>query len=271
LPYLHFLWVAETSGTPIEEPVSLPPSGCVLLTMFTNNSRYEIKLASDDGFKESPRAALQGQHHGPIVTRTTANATNAIGVMFKPSGFHNIFGVNMASLTDRISDAEVIIGPGLTKLLDSLADLKINEERIEAVMTYILRVVQEKGPLKVKSDKIVDVMQEHMGTLPVGDVAEQFQMNSRSLERIFAEEIGVSPKYLNRVMQFNNALQILKYEPGIRWAQLATRAGYYDQAHMIKAFLEFSGKSPAIYDEKDTRFTETHLTRDSDKEKNTYE
>jgi len=239
--------------------------------MFTTSSRYEIKLASDDDFKISPRAALQGQHHGPIVTRTTAEATNAIGVMFRPSGFHNIFGVKMNSLTDRISDAEVIIGPGLTKLLDDLILLQSNEDRIEAVMTYIANVVRVKGPLKIKSDKIVDVMQQHMGTMPVGNVAEQFQMNSRSLERIFAEEIGISPKYLNRVMQFNNALQILKYEPGIRWSELATRAGYYDQAHMIKAFLEFAGKSPANYDEKNTRFSETHLTRDSNKEKNIYE
>jgi len=114
-------------------------------------------------------------------------------------------------------------------------------------MRYLADAVEQRGPSKIKSDKIVDVMQQHMGTLPVGNVAEKFNMNSRSLERIFAEEIGVSPKYLNRVMQFNNALQILKYEPGIRWAELATRAGYYDQAHMIKAFLEFAGMSPANY------------------------
>jgi AraC-like DNA-binding protein len=191
--------------------------------------------------------------------------------MFKPSGFHNIFEINMTSLTDKISDAEVIIGPDITKLLNDFAGLNSNEERIEAVMSHFENVVQQKGNSKNKSDKIVDVMKQHMGTMPVGDVAEQFQMNSRSLERIFAEEIGISPKYLNRVMQFNNALQILKYEPGIRWAELATRAGYYDQAHMIKAFLEFAGKSPANYDEPYTRFTETHLVKDADKQKNTYE
>jgi len=126
LPYLHFLWIAETSGTPVEEPVSLPPSGCVLLTMFTTKARYEIKLASEESFKLSPRAALQGQHHGPVSTRTTSEATHAIGVMFRPSAFHDIFGVKMTSLTDRISDAETIIGSSLTALLDSLSDLDSN-------------------------------------------------------------------------------------------------------------------------------------------------
>lgn len=269
-PYINFLWVAETTDGLAAEPIATPPSGFILLTMFTSASRYEMKL-DDEEFKVAPRAALQGHHFGPIVSRALSDDTSAVGVMFKPTAFHQMWKVNMSELTNKITDAEPILGPDLTHLLDRLALNQSHDQRIQSVIAYLESVLRRQTITRARSEKIVEFMQQHFGTMPVADIASRFKLNNRALERIFSEEVGISPKYLNRVIQFNNILKILKYTPEIRWADLATRAGYYDQAHMIKAFIEFAGKSPLTYEQSDHRFTETHLTKEAGKKVNTYE
>lgn len=238
--------------------------------MFRTPARYEIKLEGEE-FVLSPRAAFQGQHHKPIVTRASSATTHAIGIMFKPSAVYQLWRLNMRKLTQKVSDAEALLGDEITRLVDDLSQPGSNEQCIEIVTRYLESRIEKHGVAHSRSEKVVELMQQRMGTMPVGELATQFNVSNRALERIFAEEIGVAPKYLNRVLQFNNALQILKYTPEIRWADLAARAGYYDHAHMIKAFIEFSGKTPVGYDGKDHRFTETHLNKESDKNINIYE
>lgn len=262
-PFVHLLWTSTTKDSLAAEPITTPPNGCVLLTMFTDDSRYMVKFENSD-FKITPRAALLGQHFGPVITKATRDETSTIGIMFKSVAFHRLYGVDMSALTQKVSDAENILGLVVTLLMDEIASVQNDALRVEAVTKFLENSVSKIVPKKTRTESIVETMVEHRGTKSVTDIAKEYQVTTRLIEKDFRTQIGISPKYFNRIIQFNATLEILKYTPEIRWAELAIRAGYYDQAHLIKAFQEFTGRSPLRHVQVDQTLTQTHLAKERD-------
>jgi len=57
----------------------------------------------------------------------------------------------------------------------------------------------------------------------------------------------LNPKLFNRIERFQSVLAKVQRVPEPEWDQLALEYGYFDQSHLIRDFLEFSGFSPADY------------------------
>jgi transcriptional regulator GlxA family with amidase domain len=72
-------------------------------------------------------------------------------------------------------------------------------------------------------------------------------ISRRQLGRLFQERIGIGPKSLGRLGRFQRALRGLDGNPRSSLASVATRAGYFDQAHMSRDFRLFAGTTPAGY------------------------
>jgi AraC-like DNA-binding protein len=64
---------------------------------------------------------------------------------------------------------------------------------------------------------------------------------------VFNLEVGVKPKLFVRIQRFQRVLQKVHYLPVVDWRQLALEQGYFDQSHLIRDFVAFSGLSPADY------------------------
>ena len=81
----------------------------------------------------------------------------------------------------------------------------------------------------------------------VGDVADHAGLSSRRLIDLFLQQTGLTPKAFQRVRRFQRALQGLYTGYEEDWASLALGCGYYDQAHFIHDFRDFSGMTPSEY------------------------
>ena len=66
----------------------------------------------------------------------------------------------------------------------------------------------------------------------------------RQLERNFKKQIGVSPKQLGKVIRLQTALKMLLDPKTERLTEIAYESEYFDQAHFIKDFKEFTGINP---------------------------
>ena len=78
-------------------------------------------------------------------------------------------------------------------------------------------------------------------------VAEIVGLSRRQLGRLFRERIGISPKSLGRLGRFQRALRALDGSSRTSLAAVATRAGYFDQAHLGRDFRLFAGTTPSCY------------------------
>ena len=64
--------------------------------------------------------------------------------------------------------------------------------------------------------------------------------------KLFNDWVGLSPAYSLRLSQFTDSLTLLQNE-SIRLTEVAIESGFYDQAHFIRVFKEFTDITPGKY------------------------
>ena len=69
----------------------------------------------------------------------------------------------------------------------------------------------------------------------------------RRLQRLFADYVGVSPKWVMRRARLHEAAERAEGGGQVDWAALASDLGYADQAHLTRDFTETIGVPPARY------------------------
>ena len=81
----------------------------------------------------------------------------------------------------------------------------------------------------------------------VSDLAERLSLSVRSVQRLFADHVGLSPSWVIRRYRLHEAAAEATAGGGVDWARLAIALGYYDQAHLVRDFSATVGTPPARY------------------------
>jgi transcriptional regulator GlxA family with amidase domain len=85
------------------------------------------------------------------------------------------------------------------------------------------------------------------GDIRISRIANALDWSRKHLVARFNKEVGVGPKAIARMVRFNRALAIAQAARCPDWAELAVECGYADQAHLVREFHEFAGKSPMAF------------------------
>jgi AraC-like DNA-binding protein len=149
-----------------------------------------------------------------------------------------LFGIPGDRLTDRIVPLEDLWGKRALHLLDRLAAARTFQE-CAAILTP-----PRVEPLPV--ERVIAWIDQRHGCVTMDQVARECGISPRQLRRTFLEQTGLSPKFLARVLRFRHAVAQAPRAGG-DFAGLALDCGYYDQAHLIRDFREFAGRTPTAY------------------------
>ena len=79
------------------------------------------------------------------------------------------------------------------------------------------------------------------------DLVIRAGIGKRSIQRIFNEYVGVSPKWTIRRYRLHEVIEKVNSGGRPAWAELALELGYFDQAHFINDFRSIVGYSPTQY------------------------
>ncbi len=162
-----------------------------------------------------------------------------VGATFRPGVFRTVLRAPVASLTDRIVPAREVPGlpagrpgtPTLTALAEWLRAMPAREPdaagREAAAATAL--VAADRALTRV------DHLAAHCGT------------GVRRLQRLFAEHVGVGPKWVIRRYRLHEVTQRLAAGDPVDWAGLAAELGYADQAHLSRDFTALFGEPPTHY------------------------
>jgi AraC-like DNA-binding protein len=168
-----------------------------------------------------------------------SKGSETFGIRFRPA---------MAALFVRAPWEELIDRTVAAEGTNALAErLERPAGRIAAVESW-LRMERDPGPVQ----RIVNWVSE--SPMRMDDLSRHAGLSTRQLRRLFVAETGLTPKYLCRVLRFRRALQRMPPLSQPDFAALALDAGYYDQAHFINEFRQFSGHTPAAWQVHRGRF-----------------
>ncbi len=90
-------------------------------------------------------------------------------------------------------------------------------------------------------------MYAHRGNISVAELSAAQGVSSRQLQRRFAEELGVPPKTVAKVVRFAESWSRLLSKPDMSLADLALDLGYSDQSHLTNEFTAFGRRSPRAF------------------------
>lgn len=163
------------------------------------------------------------------------------GVRFRPAMAAE-FVPDAAQITDRIVPLAEFWGNAADSLIDRLAACPTFEAKSEA-MNEVLRPVNPAGSGLRAIEQLAAVPKS------LDALAATNGLSTRQLRRVCWERAGVPPKLLARILRFRKAIERIRAMSGPRadWARFALECGYFDQAHLIREFQEFSGSTPGRY------------------------
>jgi AraC-like DNA-binding protein len=93
----------------------------------------------------------------------------------------------------------------------------------------------------------------------MGQLAEDVNMSQKHLERLFQRYVGHTPKTYARIARFQGALGSMTLSQGMDAVDLVSRFGYFDQAHLINDFKQFTGVTPGQYQAAQYSVIQTYL------------
>ena len=96
-------------------------------------------------------------------------------------------------------------------------------------------------------NQIIDYIIANREIIRVDDVVSQLNISKRTLQRMFRQYVGVSPKWVIKRYRLHEAAKQVADGGVVNWSKLALDLGYFDQTHFIKDFKRIVGKSPAGY------------------------
>lgn len=85
------------------------------------------------------------------------------------------------------------------------------------------------------------------GRVRVSAVAAELGWSRRYLTERFRDEVGLSPRTFARVLRFEYAHELATAHTPLPWADVAALSGYADQAHLVRDWGEFTGRSPTAW------------------------
>lgn len=170
------------------------------------------------------------------------------GVRFLP-GFNPILGENvMDKLIDRKIPFEELVDD--ERMLNSIYTAESFRDRIDAFMRYYMSIYQRIMPMD-KSNLIVrhslNMIFNRRGNITVEELADETGYSTRHINQCFRDETAMSPKQFIKIIRFQSALDRLHSNEKKPLSEIASSAGYYDQAHFIREFREYTGFTPNKY------------------------
>jgi AraC-like DNA-binding protein len=229
--YIETYWVSTTNSLCVPAPQKIFPDGCSELLVNTGgNTLYLDNTAIKPGI-----VYLAGTHRG-VINFTSMPNSSFFGITFKPGGFSSFFKIPLYEVAGQFTDVGI-------KELAFISNCEDRQLTISMVNAFFMKRLSQAGErcLSITGDLYLT-----KGAISIDDLSKRHNIELRSLERLFKNNVGVTPKELSKIIRFQSVLKRLKdknFDGNL--LPLALEMGYYDHSHFTNEIKEFSELTPS--------------------------
>jgi AraC-like DNA-binding protein len=244
--FVERIWYC--SGAPLHTRERVLPGGGAVDLL--------VNLAEDQIPSDPANPAAVRAHSGAVFRGTSTQGftydprlrASMLGVHFRPGGAFPFLGISPSEIVDGQVQLDELWGGDGRNLREQLLEISSADERFRLVEAVLLRRLRHARPGHPAARAAVAAFQAGGSDVRVADVATLVGLSRRRFIQVFETEVGLTPKFYARLRRFHRVKQRIATLGGPpSWATFAVESGYFDQSHMIRDFVEFSGMSPATY------------------------
>lgn len=240
-PFVKCYWTLVSPATKDPERQRIVPDGCMEL-IFHLGDLYK-QYVDAENFLIQPRCFVIGQLTQVLEIEPTGD-THIFSVRFQPQGFTPFAHVALKKLENKACALEDLFGDDGLELEQLILNASDTQARIRLIEKFLLHQLMNTETINQVVKSTVDTMIDVNGRLAISDLSQKLQLNRRQLERKFASAVGLSPKQLSKIIRLQHILKQLINKEFNQLSDLAYEGEYFDQAHFIRDFKEFTGLTP---------------------------
>ncbi|MBE1530773.1 AraC family transcriptional regulator [Actinomadura algeriensis] len=210
---------------------------------------YDTKVLSHPSVHlvfEEPEPLVYGVDRDLFVRRLEGEG-QVLGVKFRPGCFRPLAGRPVIELADGRFPAAEFFGPETAAANREVLGTSDTDLMAKTAEEFLLPRLPVPDPAAGEVAVMVERLTAAPAVFRVAQAAELLHVSSRTLQRLFAEYVGASPKWVLRRARLHEAATRADRGAPVDWAALADELGYYDQAHLVRDFTAAVGEPPARY------------------------
>jgi AraC-like DNA-binding protein len=256
--YIECFWTLESrEKSPVASPERILPDGCVEL-IFNLSDAFK-RYHPNRMLEIQPQTLIAGQMRRYAMIEPTGRV-KLFGVRFHPGGAYPFFQFPLNELTDQIIGFDSVWNRAGKELADKIQSARSVQERIGIIERTLLARLEQRHSDERLVDAVVKTIVAREGLVSIERLRRNLGIGERQLERKFQTAVGITPKFLCRTLRFQKVFKAVERHQAVNWSFIASECGYYDQAHFIHDFNDFSGQNPTSYFSQDHEMSE-YFTR----------
>ena len=189
-------------------------------------------------------ARVRGVARGHVI-RVLHDQGWVFGAAFRPGCFRPWLGAPVSGITNRSLMARDVFGGDVPE--EAMASAGDQRDRAAIMEGFLRAHLPDPDPTTEAVSEIVQLVASEPDITRVSSLAQRVDVGVRRLQRLFAEYVGVGPKWVIRRYRLDEATKRMAAGAAVEWAGLAAELGYADQAHFIRDFTAMVGETPAQY------------------------
>jgi AraC-like DNA-binding protein len=234
-PYVQSLFISESDLA--QSYTVLPGTSLVM------GFQYKGKLAykQDDTAIGLATAGITGILNSFRIFQNAAS-TGTVLVIFKEAAALHFFKEPLHELyNESLSLEHFVKREQLQVLQEQLSAAEDDAGRIALVEQFLLERLQPRKPDLLVNAAIEQIYLSN-GNIRMSELAEKLYTSKSPLEKRFRQAVGTTPKKFSGIVRVKAALFAMQLPVNNDY-----REGYYDQAHFIHDFRNFTGQTPEQY------------------------
>jgi AraC-like DNA-binding protein len=231
----------EVTQYPIERTHTLLPDTSLVVCFRLDDTviRHESRIlpaAFLKGLQDSARALLRPA--GSSVLLTTFTDVGAAALLREPLDllFNTMMPLDNLLCRSRLEEVH-----------EQLVEARHHARRKEILERLWLGQLRSAASDPVATAAASRIRESH-GAVRMEALARAAGLSLSALERRFRKVVGASPRKFASIVRLRHALRLRN--GGGKLTEIAYAAGYFDQAHFIKDFRNFTGLAPQSFFER---------------------
>jgi AraC-like DNA-binding protein len=243
--FVDWFWFYEGLDLPHRRERVLPDGSTELIINLDDSCRKLFDREQPHRFQTFHRAWLSGARSDYILIDVLPQAS-MIGVHFKPGGLAPFLEIPLVELTGLVVELDSLLGDSALELRDTLLEASGARAKFKVLEHFLFRRASRTSRTPLVAYALSEFYRDD-SAVRVRQVADSLGVSHKHFIELFRREVGLTPKRFCRVRRFQQTLAEVKAHRVVDWAEVASAAGYYDQAHFVNDFRSFSGITPSEY------------------------
>lgn len=243
-PYVTWVCGYRLTGRRPGVHVGLPSASLTVVVALGE----PVVVATPGGPARAFTTMVAGLHTGPAAIHHDGNQ-HGLQLDLTPAGARALLGRPASELAGAV-DLRELLHPADRFVAEQAEQSPTWDGRARLVLDALARRLGTSARARAEVEHAWDLVTASHGRLPVREVAAAVGWSTRHLGEQFRAEYGIGVKTAARVSRFSRSAEMVR-TGRVPLADVATRCGYADQAHLSREWRDLAGTTPGRWPRED--------------------